>query len=129
MHIIFNIIIFIINASSGVCIHFTIIYYIIGIIAPKWLLYFTHPLNKGYLGGTYLLNRVLALEQYPPSDEFGKYTTDAPHVYGRCVVFGTHQYFWRPIILCHHFLSHVFGLIWFFYSGQTKVTNLQTREM
>lgn len=100
-------------------------------MTPKWLLYisYTHVhLTRG-IWVTYLLNRVLALKQYPPGNEFGEYTTDAPHVYGRCVVFGSHQYFRRPIILCHYFLSHVFGLIWFFDSGQTKVTNLQTQEI
>lgn len=76
---------------------------------------------------THLLDGVLALEQYPPGDELGKYTTDAPHVYGGGVVFGAHQYFRRSVILSHHFLCHVLGLVRFFHSGETEIAYLYER--
>lgn len=79
-------------------------------------------------GTTNLLNRVLALKQYPPGDELGEYTADAPHVDGGGVVFGTHQNFRRPVVLGHHFLRHVFGFVRFFNSGQTEVAYLQAHR-
>lgn len=77
---------------------------------------------------TYLLDWTLRLEQDTSSQQFSKNAAHTPYINCGWIVPCSHQNFWCTVVLCYHFLRHMFWLIWLLYACQTKVTNLQTQQ-
>lgn len=76
----------------------------------------------------YLLNGALGLEEDSSPQKFSKDASHRPNVNWTSVVPGSHEDLRGPVILSDYLLSHVLGLVWLLYPGQTKVTNLKERQ-
>lgn len=74
---------------------------------------------------SYLLDGTLSLEEDPSTQQLCKDAAHRPNINGVGVVATPHQDLWCSVVLCHHFLSHVPGLISLLHPGQAKVTDLQ----
>ena len=77
---------------------------------------------------TYLLDWTLRLEQDTSSQQFSKNAAHTPYINCSWIVTRSHQNLWCTVVLCYHFLRHMFWLIWLLYACQTKVTDLQTQQ-
>jgi len=77
---------------------------------------------------TYLLDWTLCLEQDTSSQQFSKNAAHTPYINCGWIVTRSHQNLWCTVVLCYHFLCHMFWLIWLLYACQTKVTDLQTQQ-
>lgn len=75
----------------------------------------------------YLLNWALGLKEDAPAKEFGENAAHGPNINWTSIMPAAHQDFRGPVILSNHLLSHVLGLIWLLYPGQTKIADLKGR--
>lgn len=74
---------------------------------------------------THLLYWTLCLKQNAASQKLSKNAAHRPHVDSGRVVTCAHQDLGGPIVLRDHLLRHVLGLVWFLYTCQSKITDLQ----
>lgn len=73
----------------------------------------------------HLLDGALSLEEDASAQQLCKDAAHGPDVDGVGVVAAPHEDLWRSVVLGHHFLSHVPGLVRLLNTGQAKITDLQ----
>lgn len=77
------------------------------------------------MGGAYLLDGTLGLEEDATAQQFCEDAADRPDVNGIGVVAAPHEDLWRPVVLRHHFLGHVPRLVRLLHPSEAEVADLQ----
>lgn len=73
----------------------------------------------------HLLNGTLRLEEDAPAQQLGEDAAHGPDVDGVGIVAAPHEDLRGPVILRHHFLSHVPSLVRLLHPGQAEIADLE----
>lgn len=76
----------------------------------------------------YLLDGTLGLEEDASPQQLSEDAAHRPDIDGVGVMAAPHEDLRSPVVLRHHFLSHVSGLVRLLHPGQAKITDLESRR-